>query len=232
MVGVVQRQSVASMAHRRIVGWGRGRVFVPLDLLDLGSRQAVDVLLHRLAAKGTIRNLARGVYDYPKKHDRFGLLTPSADDIARAVARSSQASIVRSGATAANFLGLSTQVPARTVYLTDGPTRSVRAGKLTIRLRHAAPSRMVGGDTTAGLVLRALQFFGQDAIDDAMIAHLRRSLSDADRNALVGLRQRATTWMQPIIARIVDGEAKANDKSNLDTVALKRSQAGTAPSKG
>jgi Aconitase X/Family of unknown function (DUF6088) len=67
-----------------IDGWGRGSVFVPGDFLDIGSREAVDLALHRLGRKGTIRRLARGVYDFPKEHPVLGLLSPSADAVARA----------------------------------------------------------------------------------------------------------------------------------------------------
>src|SRR3954454_22114897 len=79
-------QSIDSRLLARIRGRGRGAVLVPGDFLDLGSRQAVDVTLHRLAKKGTIRRLARGLYDYPKEHPVLGTLSPSADAIARALA--------------------------------------------------------------------------------------------------------------------------------------------------
>src|SRR6204780_360746 len=79
-------QSIDSRILARIHGRGRGSVFVPGDFLDLGSREAVDLALHRLARKGTIRRLARGVYDFPKEHPVLGLLSPSADAVAHALA--------------------------------------------------------------------------------------------------------------------------------------------------
>src|ERR1700694_1896445 len=79
-------QSIDSRILARINGWGRGSVFVPADFLDLGSREAVDLALHRLARKETLRGLARGVYDLPKEHPILGLLSPSADAVAHALA--------------------------------------------------------------------------------------------------------------------------------------------------
>ena len=70
----------------RIYGLGRGAVIVPSDFLDIGSRQAVDLALHRLVKKGIIRRLARGLYDYPKTHPVMGILSPDPDVIARALA--------------------------------------------------------------------------------------------------------------------------------------------------
>ena len=215
MTGLAQDSSVATKAFRRIRRWGPGRVFVPRDLLDQGDRGAVDVALHRLVATDKIRRLGRGVYDYPKNHPRLGQLTPSTDEIARAIARSTRETVVFSDATAANMLGLSTQVPARPVYLTNGASRTLRVGNLTIRFKHVAPSRMIGRDTKPGLVLRALRFLGRDGIVNGAIAHLRSILSDADRRSLRALRPDAPSWMQPILDSIVniDSDGRASDAS-------------------
>ncbi len=59
----------------RIYGRGNGCVVTPGDFLDLGSRQAVDLALHRLAKKGTLRRLARGLYDYPRIDPELGFLS-------------------------------------------------------------------------------------------------------------------------------------------------------------
>src|SRR5213595_832658 len=135
-------QSVDSRILDVIYGRGRGSVFVPADFLDLGSRQAVDIALHRLAQKGTIRRLARGVYDFPKEHPVLGLLSPSADAVAKALAGRDRTRLQPSGAYAANILGLSEQVPAKTVFLTDGPSRTVKIGPTTIQLRRTTPRNM------------------------------------------------------------------------------------------
>src|SRR6266567_9084283 len=124
-------QSIDSRILARIHGRGRGSVFVPSDFLDLGSREAIDLVLHRLARKGTIRRLARGVYDLPKQHAVLGPLSPSADTIARALAGRDRTRFQPAGAYAANTLGLSDQVPARAVFLTDGPSRTVKIGSMT-----------------------------------------------------------------------------------------------------
>ena len=109
----------------RIYGNGRGKAFTPIDFASLGSRNAVRVALFRLAKRGVIRRLARGVYDYPVKHPELGLLNPSPERVAEALARGSGLRLQPAGAFAANQLGLSEQVPARIVFLTDGAGRKV-----------------------------------------------------------------------------------------------------------
>ena len=90
-------QSIDSQIVQSLRKRGRGSVFVPADFLDIGSREAVDVALHRLNRKGTIRRLSRGVYDYPKEHPVLGSLQPSAEAVAQALAGRDHARSTGSG---------------------------------------------------------------------------------------------------------------------------------------
>src|ERR1700678_4097853 len=157
-------QSIDSLILARIHGRGRGSVFVPGDFLDLGSREAVDLALHRFARKGTIRRLARGVYDFPKEHPVLGLLSPSADTVARALAGRDRTRLQPAGAYAANILGLSEQVPAKAVFLTDGPSRMVKIGPMTIQLRRTTPRNMAAAGRLSGLVIQAFRELGKEHI--------------------------------------------------------------------
>lgn len=209
----VRTSSIASRVLQRIRARGKGSVLVPTDFLDLGSREAVDAALGRLRDAGTLRRVGRGVYDFPRVHARFGLRTPSVDAVARAIARSTQETIHHGGAKAANLLGVSTQVPAQAVYLTDGTNRIFKVdlgdGRgFDIRFRRS--TRRAGGDTQAGLVLRALRFLGQDAADSTTVRRLRASLSDTDLRDLIRLRPRATGWMRSIIDDIVQLDLTGN----------------------
>ncbi len=198
--------STATRVRRRIVAKGRGSVFVPTDFLDLGSREAIDAALGRLTRVGTIRRIGRGVYDYPALHPRFGTRTPSAAVVAAAVARSHGESICHGGADAANLLGLSTQVPAQAVFLTDGTNRVFRVDLGDGRgfdIRFQRSSRRAGGDSKAGLVLRALRFVGRDHVDEMTVRRLRGALEKSDLRDLRDLRPRATNWMRDVIDRIV-----------------------------
>ena len=181
---------------RQIRRWGRGSVFTPNDFLDLGSRDAVDQALSRLSANGTIRRLDRGLYDYPKMSPRVGLRSPDPDDVAHALARRLGVRIQRSGAASANALGLSPQVPARAVYLTDGPSRTVRAGNRDLILRHVAPSRMVGAGTISGDFQNAIRFIGKTGLSAIDTDNLRRHLSDNDLQLLRRDARMFPTWIR------------------------------------
>lgn len=88
---------------------------------------------------GQLRRLARGLYDFPKVHPKLGALSPTPDNVAQALARETGSLVQIAGARAANALGLSTQVPAQSTCLTDGPSRRVVLGKRVVDLRQASP---------------------------------------------------------------------------------------------
>jgi hypothetical protein len=125
-------QSTEHQLLRRIRGKGMGWVFSQHDFTGLTRRSAIDLALHRLVRKGEIRRVVRGLYDYPRFSALLNQeLSPNIDQTAQALARKFGWRIQPGGPTAQNLLGLSTQVPARIVYLSDGPDRSYRIPKAT-----------------------------------------------------------------------------------------------------
>ena len=200
-------QSIDSRILAGIRGRGRDFVFTPSDFLGIGSREAVDLALHRLVKKGTIRRLARGVYDFPEQHAVLGFLWPSAETIARALAGRDKTRLQPAGAYAANTLGLSEQVPAKAVFLTDGPTRTVKVGTMTIQLRRTTPRNMAAAGRLSGLVIQALRELGADQVTTARVDHLRRTLPAEKRRELVKDLKLAPAWMHPIFRKLAEEEA-------------------------
>src|SRR5579862_7098090 len=143
----LQMETVANKVLTTVRRKGRGYVFTPDEFLSHGTRAAVDQALSRMVRSGEIRRLGRGIYDYPKISSRLGPLTPAPEAIAEALARREGAHLQTSGARAANALGLTTQVPGRLTFLTDGTPRSRRVGNHTIELNHAAPRKLRGAGT-------------------------------------------------------------------------------------
>jgi hypothetical protein len=195
-------QIVHNKVLDRIYGKGREWVFTPKRFLDLGSRPAVDKALNRLADAGTIRRLARGLYDYPQSHPKLGLLSAAPDAIAKAISEKDESRLQPSGPYAVNRLGLSQQVPAKIVYLTDGTDKSVVVGNQTIQLRRTTPKNMATAGSTSGLVIQAFRYLGKDGVTSSHIATLRRTLSADDRKQLIKDRIYAPAWMHRHFAEI------------------------------
>jgi hypothetical protein len=206
MASQKQVHSIDSQVLATILKRGPGTVFVPADFLDLGSREAIDVVLHRLARKGMIRRLARGLYDLPKEHPVLGPLSPSAETVAQALARRDRTRLQLAGASAANALGLSEQVPAKVVFLTDGPTRLVKVGTMTIQLRRTTPKNMAAAGRLSGLVIQALRELGKEHVTTARLQHLKQTLPVEKRRELLADLKLAPAWMHPFIRELAEEE--------------------------
>ena len=201
--------STDSKILKRIRSHGRGWVFTPSSFADLGTRRAVDLALMRHRDSGVIRQLARGIYDYPKTDPEIGLLQPSMDEIANAIAGRDAARLLPSGAYAANLLGLSTQVPTKVVYFTDGRTRSVQVGLRQIVLKHTTPRNMATAGKSSGLVFQALRYLGQKNVDQNIIEQLGRRLDNDTREQLAKDIGYAPAWIADVIRKFSPQEESA-----------------------
>ena len=186
----------------RIKKRGQGWVFSASDFLDLGSRSAVDTAFSRMAAAKTIRRVARGLYDVPHQHPVVGLTSPNIDNVAKALAGKTGTRLQPTGAYAANLLGLSEQVPAKVVFLTDGISKHVRIGKLEISLKKTSPRMMATAGSISGLVIHALRNLGKAHVNDLTIKRLNSRLSPADRKRLLADAAFAPTWIGAIMRRL------------------------------
>ena len=198
-------QTVDSKLTSRIYGTGKGSTFTPNEFLDLGGRSAVDKALSRLAIKGTIRRLARGLYEYPREHPELGRLSPDIGKVAKALAGKDRIRLQPAGAYATNLLGLSEQVPARVVFLTDGPSRTVKIGRQEIQLRRTTPRNMAAAGRLSGLLMQALRHLGREHITPARIEHLKRTLPAQERQKLLKDLRLAPAWMHPLFRDLSGG---------------------------
>jgi len=202
--------SVPDRVMKRVRASGRGSVFTPSDFLPFATRSSVDQALSRLVKGGQLRRLARGLYDFPKIHPKLGPLSPAPDDVAWALARETGSQVQIAGARAANALGLSTQVPAQSTYLTDGPSRRVVLGKRVVDLRHAAPKHLIAPGSPAGTVVQALRHVGPLRAADVAQGAARR-LSASDKKTLASTAVQAPAWMRPTLVTIARAAATDSD---------------------
>lgn len=191
----------------RIYGGGRGGVFTPKDFIDLANHDTVRQILSRLVHEGTLRRLLRGVYEYPAFSDLLnGPASPDPDAIARAIARTHGWTILPSGTTALNMLGLSTQVPALWEYFSDGPSKKYAWEGGTLVFKHRTNKESTSLSPKTALVVQALKTLKQDHIDDTVLAALRARLNAQERMRAAKEARYATSWVYEIIKRMVAQE--------------------------
>ena len=158
--------------------------------------------LFRLQRSSGIRRIARGIYEYPKVHPQIGVLSPSPEAVAMAIAAKTNSRVMISGAKAANVLGLSTQVPSQNVFLTDGRSHSIQIGNQLVVLKHVAPSKMIGAGTEAGTVIQAVRFLGRLGIGEIAVESLSKKIPASVKTEIERLAPGAPVWLQPTLARL------------------------------
>ena len=201
-------QTMRDQIVARIERLGEGKAFSAKDFLDIASRTTIDVTLAELTLDGTIRRIRRGLYDMPKVNPALGgKLSPDIDEAARAIARRQRWKIVPEGAWAANLLGLSTQVPAKIIYLTDGPNNEVQIGRRHIYFKHARPKAMAGLEGKLALVVQALRYLGKEGVVPGEIEILRAVLSPAEKHKLVKDTRFGVDWIYEMAKTIAENAA-------------------------
>jgi hypothetical protein len=180
-------------------------VFTPASFKGIGSRAAVESALRRHKNNGTIRQLARGLYDYPRTDPQLGVLAPSVDQVVAALEVRDVVRLQPSGAYAANLLGLSDQIPMKVVFLTDGPTRKVRVGNRQILLKRTTPRNMATAGRISGTVIQALRWLGRQRVDAQTKVILKKRLDAKDKAQLMKDIRYAPIWIGQIIRSIAEG---------------------------
>jgi hypothetical protein len=203
MIGSVSMQSIENKVISRIYGRGRGWAFTEADFSSDFKRTSIDWALSNLVKTNKIRRVCRGVYDYPKYSEFLKeTLSPDFDQVAQALARKFNWRIQASGDAALNLLGLSTQVPARIVYLTDGPSRSYQVGQSELCFKKEALKNIGFKHLESGLIVHALKSLGQEHIDDAVIEKIRQKIDSKKHKQIMRDVSSVTGWVKEAIWKI------------------------------
>lgn len=192
----------------RIYGAGRGWAFSQSDFADMARRMAIDKALQRLAGKGTIRRVMRGVYDYPEHNKRLNLtLGPDMDQVARALARKFRWNIQATGMAALNLLGLSTQVQGRYVYMSDGPNRKYDIEGKELTFKHTAVRDSGFRLRESALLVEGLKALGADRIDEDTICKLRVTIPDDLKPRILKDTRTAVAWVRDAVLKVCQESA-------------------------
>jgi hypothetical protein len=196
-------QSTDKSILATIYGNGRAWAFSAKDFSHLGSRSAVDVVLHRLHKKGTIRRVLRGIYDYPLFSQLLNTqLSPDIDQVARALARKFGWHIQPSGPAALNLMGVSTQVPGQFVYLSDGPSRTYRVGKTKLIFKNTALKEAGFKLSQSALIVQGLKSLGPESITDDVVTGIRQWINGSLCPKILKDTRTVTGWVYEAIRKI------------------------------
>ncbi len=196
-------QAIEDKIISRIYGKGRGWAFFKNDFIDFGNAAAIDKALSRLVQSRRIRRTMRGLYDHPRFSDLLQkTLSPDIDQVAYAFARKFSWRIEVSGASALNLLGLSTQIPAQYVYLSDGPSKSYDVMGVTLNFKKSSLKNIGFKHHESTLIVQALKALGKEHLSESVFAKIREQIDPRNYTRILRDTQGSTGWVYEAIKQI------------------------------
>lgn len=197
-------ESVENQVLSKIKNYNRGKIFFADHFLKIGSEDAIHKALSRLEEDGELIRLAHGIYLRPKEDPQLGILYPSIDEVAQAIAKRDKAEIIPTGTYAMNKLGLTSQVPMNAVYLTDGSPRSIQVGNRRIKFKRTVPKNLAVKGEISGLVIQALKEIGKDNVTEEQYNKIAELLAKEDLHTVKHDAKLAPAWIRKIMLNAIE----------------------------
>jgi len=200
----MKRPNYLKQISERINSAEPGAVFIPSDFFDIAEAVKVNMCLSRLVESGELNRIIHGVYAKPRYSKLLDAnIPPYSDNIAKAIARNYGWTVVPCGDTALNMLGLSTQVLATMVYVSDGPYKRYNADGVSLRFKRTnSKNEIVSVSYKTALVIQALKAIGKENVTNEVLRKLSKLLNDDEKKKALTESQRITAWVHECIKRV------------------------------
>lgn len=180
-----------------------GALFFVTDFATGGNDVFISRLLSEFAEKGLLCRLAKGIY-YKPVVTKFGVLMPDVQELVKAIARRDNAQVLPTGETAANLLGLSTQVPMNYVYLTSGSARKIMIGKKSVTFKRCVPKNFACKNELLAILIQAMKSIGQERLTDGHRAVIKGLLmKHLPIESLAADMKTAPIWVRRMVFNII-----------------------------
>ncbi len=197
------QDSVTNKIRRKIARSRFGEVFF-VSSFPQYDVEYVTKLLAIFEKEGLVSRISKGVYVKARK-TRFGTLYPSVFEIVTEIAKRDNAVVIPTGATAANQLGFSTQVPMNTSFLTTGSSRRLSMGKRTVILKHGAPRNFAFKGILMRDLVQALRSIGEKNLVAEDEKQIYKLFAEHPEPETIGHDLLlAPVWMRNVIKRNIE----------------------------
>ena len=189
-------QSIHSQLEDKILSLKKGAIVFVSDFAGFGTAENVKKVLLRLEKKQLLVRLAHGIYLYPKIDKELGILYPSTESIAEAIAKRDKIRIIPTGIYALQQLGISTQIPMNVIYLTDGAPRKIKVGKRTITFKKTVPKNLAIKNKILSNIVQGLKELGKEDITDEVKQKINQALEKVPVEILKEEILNAPVWVR------------------------------------
>lgn len=201
----LKRDSVQRAIENKIQSDPEDSIYVPGDFSEFGNYNAVKEALSRLVEEKALVHLMRGMYKRPHFNSLLKEeMEASPADVAKALANRNRWTIIPSGDTALNYLGLTTQVPATYHFVSDGMNKEVELNNgITLYFKHVPSREITGISPKSALVIEAIKAIGKKEMSESVRHAIRNSLSEEEMDSLVREKKTSRVWIAEEIRRLL-----------------------------
>lgn len=179
------------------------KAFSVNDFLDIGNQKSIAKNLERLEQSGIIKRVIRGVYYRPKYNEFFRVYEMSdVGEVAKCLARKYNWNICPSGNNALNLLGISTQIPAKYIYISDGPNKLYKIGSTDLVFKHSRKREISDFSYKTHLVIQAFKEIGEGNVTNDVLYKIRETLTNKEIDVLLLEGQRSNIWIYELIKKM------------------------------
>jgi len=189
-------KSSKNQIETKILKSSLGEIFFAEDFYKYGSAGNIRLTLFRLENEGILERIAHGIYLKPKKDPLLGTLYPTTEEIAKQIAKRDKARIAPTGVLALYLLGLTTQIPLKAVYLTDGSQREIIIGNRSIQFKKTVPKSFAIKDELLHLIVQVFKEVGQNNVTEEFIEKIKPSVMQLDSQVVQKQVKYAPVWIQ------------------------------------
>ena len=196
--------SILKEIEKKINNSDKGKLLFISDFIGIGEYDTIRKSLQRLTKQKLIIRLSKGIYYYPKQDKILGIIYPSSEQIAKAIAKRDKARIIPTGSYALYLLGLSTQIPMNVVYLSDGSARKINVGKQTITFKKTNPKSLTINHKLSNLIIQALKTIKEDNITENERFKIKQIVKNSkETEKITESIKFASIWIQKTVLQII-----------------------------
>lgn len=185
-----------SQIETKIMKSSRGELFFADDFSKYGSSENIRQVLSRLEKEGVLERIAHGIYLKPKIDSLLGTVYPNTEEVAKEIAKRDKSLIAPTGVLALFLLGLSSQVPLKAVYLTDGSPREIKIGKRSVRFKRTTPKSFAIKDELLHLIVQAFKEIGQKEVSADFLHRIKPAVKKLTKETIKSQLKYAPVWIQ------------------------------------
>ncbi len=196
--------TITKKIERVIQSRKKGQIFFVNDFIKYGDYDAVRKTLQRMAQRKKLIRLATGIYYYPKTDKQLGILYPSVDTIAKAIAKRDKARIVPAGNYALYLLGLTNQIPTNVVFLTDGSARKIKIKNQQIVFKKTSPRNLLPKNKLVNLIIQSLKTLNQTNVNKNHLKIIEKHIKNSKQATQIKKEINvAPVWIRKLVTDII-----------------------------